>query len=90
MFGAAPNGDMPAAGARRIDPLLQVLDNSGLLRLQSLSPAIDSSLGSFSEVTIDMDGEARSGPKDVGADEFSDVAASPRSLTPTYVGPNAP
>jgi Chondroitinase B len=89
VFGSAPNDDMPASGARRINPLL-VRDPLGVFRLQSTSPAINSSVGSYPEVTIDMDGHARSGTKDVGADEFSTAPAIRRPLTTADVGPNAP
>lgn len=89
VFGAAPNDDMPSNGARRIDPLL-VLGASGLFRLQSTSPAINTSVGSYPEVTVDMDGQSRSGTKDVGADEFSTAPITRRPLTTADVGPNAP
>ncbi|HEV8484995.1 MAG TPA: polysaccharide lyase 6 family protein [Blastocatellia bacterium] len=89
VFGSAPNGDLPASGARRINPQL-VRDSSGVFRLQSTSPAINTSVGSYPAVTIDMDGQARSGAKDVGADEFSTAAITVRPLTTANVGPNAP
>jgi hypothetical protein len=89
VFGAAPNGDLPGSGARRVNPQL-VRDSVGVFRLQSTSPAIDSASGSFSEVVIDMDGQSRSGSKDVGADEQQAGPISNRPLTPADVGPNAP
>jgi len=89
VFGAAANGDMPSSGTRRINPQL-VRDSSGVFRLQSTSPAINSSVGSYPTVTIDMDGQTRSGTKDVGADEFSTAAVTIRPLTTANVGPNAP
>jgi Chondroitinase B len=89
VFGSAPNDDMPASGARRINPLL-TRDPFGVFRLQSTSPAINSSVGSYSEVNIDLDGQARSGTKDVGADEFSTAPVIRRPLTTADVGPNAP
>jgi Chondroitinase B len=89
VFGSAPNGDMPASGARRINPLL-ARDPFGVFRLQSTSPAINSSVGSYPEVTLDLDGHSRSGAKDVGADEFSTAPVIRRPLTTADVGPNAP
>jgi len=89
VFGAAPNGDMPTSGARRVNPLL-ALDSFGVFRLQSTSPAINTAVGSFPEVTIDLDGQPRSGTKDVGADEFSTAPVIRRPLTTANVGPNAP
>jgi parallel beta-helix repeat protein len=89
VFGAAPNGDMPTSGARRVNPLL-ARDSFSVFRLQSTSPAIDTGVGSFPEVTIDLDGQTRSGTKDVGADEFSTAPVVRRPLTTANVGPNAP
>ena len=89
VFGAAPNGDLPASGTRRVNPQL-LRDSSGVFRLQSTSPAINTSVGSYPAVTIDMDGQSRSGTKDVGADEFSTGSITVRPLTTANVGPNAP
>src|SRR5262245_17425793 len=89
VFGAAPNGDMPSSGASRVTPQL-TQDSFSIFRLLSTSPAINTSLGSYPEVIIDLDGQARSGTKDVGADEFSTAPITRRPLTTANVGPNAP
>jgi chondroitinase B-like protein len=89
VFGSAPNDDLPASGARRINPLLS-RDSFNVFRLQSTSPAINSSVGSYPEVNIDLDGQPRSGTKDIGADEFSSAPITRRPLTTANVGPNAP
>jgi chondroitinase B-like protein len=89
VFGSAPNDDMPSNGARRVNPLLS-RDSFSVFRLLSTSPAINTSVGSFPEVTIDLDGQTRSGTKDVGADEFSTATVIRRPLTTANVGPNAP
>jgi Chondroitinase B len=89
VFGSATNGDMPTSGARRVNPLLSQ-DSFSIFRLQSTSPAINTGVGSFPEVTIDLDGHTRSGTKDVGADEFSTAPVIRRPLTTANVGPNAP
>jgi hypothetical protein len=89
VFGSAPNDDMPSSGARRVNPLLS-RDSFGVFRLLSTGPAINTSVGSFPEVTIDLDGQPRSGTKDVGADEFSTATVIRRPLTTANVGPNAP
>ncbi|HKQ72657.1 MAG TPA: polysaccharide lyase 6 family protein [Blastocatellia bacterium] len=89
VFGSATNGDMPTSGARRVNPLLSQ-DSFSIFRLQSTSPAINTGVGSFPEVTIDLDGHSRSGTKDVGADEFSTAPVVRRPLTTANVGPNAP
>jgi poly(beta-D-mannuronate) lyase len=92
-WGAAADGDLPAAGARRVNPLL-LRDSSGVFRLSSTSPAINAAVGSYPEVTLDMDGQNRSGKrigmKDVGADEFARGPIINRPLTTANVGPNAP
>jgi len=89
VFGSAPNDVMPTSGARRVNPLLS-RDSFGVFRLLSTSPAINTSVGSYPEVTIDLDGQPRSGTKDVGADEFSTAPVIRRPLTTANVGPNAP
>jgi chondroitinase B-like protein len=89
IFGSAPNDEMPTSGSRRINPLLS-RDSFGVFRLQSTSPAINTSVGSYPEVNIDLDGQPRSGTKDVGADEFSSAPITRRPLTTANVGPNAP
>jgi poly(beta-D-mannuronate) lyase len=89
VFGAAPNDDLPTSGTRRVNPLLS-RDSFDVFRLLSTSPAISTSVGSYPEVTIDLDGQARSGTKDVGADESSTAPVIRRPLTTANVGPNAP
>jgi len=89
VFGAATNGDMPSSGARRVNPQL-TQDSFSIFRLLSTSPAINTSVGSYPEVIIDLDGQTRSGTKDVGADEFSTAPVIRRPLTTANVGPNAP
>ena len=88
VFGSAPNDDMPSSGSRRVNP--QLVSSGGVFRLSSTSPAIDSAVGSYPGVSIDMDGQIRSGAKDVGADEFMTGPIFRRPLTTADVGPNAP
>ena len=87
VFGVA-NGALPAGGVRRMDPQLS-RDAAGIFRPLSSSPAIDASVGSYSEVSVDLDGQPRSGPRDVGADEASSAPTLNRPLTPADVGPGA-
>ncbi|WP_433187824.1 polysaccharide lyase 6 family protein [Actinoallomurus sp. CA-150999] len=82
-------GDMPADGGRSVNPAL-VVDSGGLDRLAAGSPAIDTATGSYSQVTQDMDLQARSGAKDVGADEYVAGGTQRRALTTADVGPSAP
>jgi hypothetical protein len=63
----------------------------GLQKLSSSSPAINAANGSFySFVTDDMDGQTRTGSRDIGADEFSGATILRRPLTTADVRPNAP
>jgi poly(beta-D-mannuronate) lyase len=61
-------GAMPAGTYDEIDPLLAP-DLLGVYRPQAGSPAIDSAIGDYPAVTVDMDGQTRTDPKDKGADE---------------------
>jgi|RhiMetdeSRZDD1v2_1073273.scaffolds.fasta_scaffold4776740_1 hypothetical protein len=55
------------------------------------SPAINAANGSFySFVTDDMDGQARAGSRDIGADELSVATILRRPGATADVGPNAP
>ncbi|MEM8945389.1 MAG: polysaccharide lyase 6 family protein [Planctomycetota bacterium] len=77
------------AGITVIDPDLQ-LDGNGLWRPSASSPAIDGGQGSYSGLlSDDMDGEARIGIFDVGADEYypdqSTIVRKP--LTGEDIGP---
>jgi hypothetical protein len=61
-------GAMPAGTYDEIDPLLAP-DALGVFRPQAGSPAIDTATGHYPFVTLDMDGQPRTDPKDRGADE---------------------
>ncbi len=80
---------MPTGGYRTVNPQLTA-GTGGLNRLSAASPAINGSTGSFSQVTLDMDGVARSGVKDVGADEYTAGGTQRRPLLPADVGPSSP
>jgi hypothetical protein len=73
-------GAMPAGTFEHTDPRLEVGEN-GLLRLRSDSPAVDSATGEYPRVEFDMDGQARTGAKDRGADEISAGPAAAAPLT---------
>jgi Ca2+-binding RTX toxin-like protein len=69
-----------------VDPLLAE-DSTSEFRLQPGSPAIDAGVGSYPNVTVDMDRQARIGLLDVGADEVSSEPIGNRILTTADVGP---
>lgn len=79
-------GNLPASGYTTVNPLLGP-DASGILHLQSGSPAIGTATGSYAFVTTDQDGQPRDGNPDKGADEFSVAPVSARLLTTNDVGP---
>ena len=80
----------PAAGnpgVSVVDPQLQ-FGADGLWRPGPASPAIDGGTGDYSGLTaIDMDGQARIGIYDVGADEVSAASIVRRPLVAEDVGP---
>jgi poly(beta-D-mannuronate) lyase len=57
-------------GISTVNPQLG-LTPDGLWRLGSNSPAIDAAAGGYGFIVDDMDGQARTGAYDIGADEFS-------------------
>ncbi|MBI2419597.1 MAG: T9SS type A sorting domain-containing protein [Ignavibacteriales bacterium] len=68
------------------DPVLQLADS--LWRLTPASPAINASLGVFDYVRYDIDGQLRSGIKDIGADEYATGSSSLRPMNASDVGPD--
>jgi hypothetical protein len=87
---AGTGGNAPSSGYRVVNPGL-VLDAGGLYRLGSASsPAVNTAAGSYPQVTRDFDLHARSGAKDIGADEFVTGGTQRRPLTTADVGPNSP
>jgi poly(beta-D-mannuronate) lyase len=87
LFGTTA-GSLPSGSYRMVDPKL-ARDAHGLLRPTAGSPVIGAATGSFPQVTVDIDGQARPAAKDVGADQYN-VATPAHPLTPAEVGPQAP
>ncbi|WP_350276074.1 polysaccharide lyase 6 family protein [Kribbella sp. HUAS MG21] len=89
VWGQAATGNMPSAGYTRADPKLTA-GSDGVYRLGSGSAAVNAAkLDHAGQVTDDVDGQPRSAPYDVGADEYSTGTPLRRPLTATDVGPNA-
>lgn len=80
----APLGISPRPGILEVDPQL-VQDSEGLWRPSATSPAIDGAAASGFPVD-DMDGQARIGLYDIGADEFSVAQIVRKPLTVSTVG----
>src|SRR4051794_14467746 len=87
-YGGSLGPKAGASGITVIDPQLQ-LGADGLWRPGAASPAINGGSGNFSSlITTDMDGQARIGIYDVGADEVSAATIVRRPLTSADVGPS--
>jgi poly(beta-D-mannuronate) lyase len=62
--------------------------DAGLLRPANDSPARNGAEGTFAAVTIDIDGQPRTGGLDAGCDQLSARPATNHPLTPADVGPS--
>lgn len=80
-------GIADTGGVKLQDPLLQLADD-GLFRPAEGSPIFGAAEGSFDFVDYDMDGQPRSEPKDVGADQKSSEPVVVYPLKPGDVGPD--
>jgi hypothetical protein len=78
----------PTSAVRAVDPLLA--RDGSVHRIGAGSPAIDAGTGGHTFVTDDMDGQARAGGTDIGADERSSSPGTRGPLSATDVGPEAP
>jgi hypothetical protein len=88
LYNTNGDGDMPSSGYQTANPLL-ARDATGTFHLQAGSPAINAATGAYPAVTFDMDGQPRTAPLDVGADEVATSPVTARILTPGMVGYNA-
>jgi poly(beta-D-mannuronate) lyase len=70
-----------------VDPRFE--RRGGRLMLRRGSPAIDRAQGEYPAVVTDLEGQARRGPRDIGADEYSSAPIRCPLLTPREVGPDA-
>jgi poly(beta-D-mannuronate) lyase len=87
-FGGSLGPKAGASGITVVDPQLQ-FGADGLWRPGPASPAINGGSGNYSSlITTDMDGQARIGIYDVGADEVSAATIVRRPLTSADVGPS--
>jgi hypothetical protein len=80
-------GAIPSGGYTSVNPLL-ARNSTGTFHLQSGSPAIGAATGSYSAVTVDMDGQSRTSPLDAGADETSSAPVTAQILSTSMVGHN--
>ncbi|AUH45140.1 hypothetical protein CXR04_25600 [Streptomyces sp. CMB-StM0423] len=78
---------VPSGAVRAVDPLLA--PDGPVHRIGAGSPAIDAGTDDHAFVTDDMDGQARTGAVDVGADERASSAVTRAPLTAADVGPGS-
>ena len=90
VFYGASLGITQPGGIVIADPQLAAADPYGLRRPGALSPVLDAAVGTYDTVTQDMDGQDRSGLKDIGADEVSALPVLHVPLTAADVGPVSP
>jgi poly(beta-D-mannuronate) lyase len=76
------------AGVKITDPKLNYTADS-LWKQTVISPGIDSAVGNYPFVTVDMDGQQRVVPFDIGADEFSGAVITQRPINKNEVGVSA-
>jgi poly(beta-D-mannuronate) lyase len=88
-FGASLGVSPIPPGITITDPKLAAVGTDGIRHIESNSPAINASQGTYTLVTLDMDGQTRDLLKDIGADEYSGLLFTQRPLTINDVGPNA-
>jgi len=88
LFNVGDAGNMPADGYTTVDPKL-IKTASGAYHLQAGSPAIDNAKGNYPMINFDMDGQLRTAPLDIGADEVSNAVVLTHILYPAEVGYNA-
>ncbi|KJL34785.1 polysaccharide lyase 6 family protein [Microbacterium azadirachtae] len=91
IWGSAANGNIPKVGFTRVDPLL-AQDAAGTWKITTSSPAVNAATQTnhANWVTDDLDGRARTGVYDIGAQEVTGTPATRAPLTTTDVGPSAP
>jgi len=78
-------GNMPAEGYTTADPKL-AKNASGTYHIQAGSLAIDHGSAAYPAVNTDMDGQPRTKPFDIGADEQSNAPVKAHALSPSDVG----
>jgi len=86
-YGASLGISPVPTGITVADPALALAGSDGLRRPSAGSILVDSAKGSYSDVTTDMDGQARGSLQDVGADEVSADPLLHLPLKPADVGP---
>ncbi|WP_413666642.1 polysaccharide lyase 6 family protein [Mucilaginibacter sp. Mucisp86] len=87
LFNVKDAGDMPAGSYTNIDPKL-AKTSADAYHLEAGSPAVNHAIGSYPGIKFDMDGQPRTLPLDIGADELSNAFVQAHVLNPADVGCN--
>ncbi|MFA6540613.1 MAG: chondroitinase-B domain-containing protein [Bacteroidota bacterium] len=88
IFYGAALGITKPAGITAVDPKMIYAADS-LWRIGANSPAVNASAGNYDFVSVDIDGQPRSGIFDTGADEFSSDPVTQKPIRRSDVGPTA-
>jgi poly(beta-D-mannuronate) lyase len=86
IFYGASLGITKPAGITIVNPAMTYGADS-LWRIGEGSPAVDAAVGTYDFVTVDIEGQPRTGVFDVGSDELSDALPAQRPVRKTDVGP---
>ncbi|WP_299188552.1 chondroitinase-B domain-containing protein [uncultured Aquimarina sp.] len=81
-------GELPSSGYEEKNPLFNI-DSNGVPHLKANSPVIGQAIGNYSFIDKDIDGQPRTGSKDIGSDQYNTSATLYKPLTKNDVGPNA-
>lgn len=85
LFDTNGTGYILNKGYKILDPKL-VKDANGVFHLQKNSPAVNAAAGNYPYVNVDMDGQQRVAPLDIGADEVSAFPVKTSILKPKDAG----
>ncbi len=88
IFYGSSLGITKPAGITIVNPILTFASDS-IWHTGSLSPAVNTSVGSYPFVTMDIEGQTRTVPFDAGADEYSTDPVLLRPIRKSEVGPLA-
>ena len=85
LFQVKDAGNMPVEGYTTTDPKL-AKNASGTYHILAGSPTIDHGTAVYPGIGTDMDGQPRTMPFDIGADELSNAPVKAHALSPAEVG----
>lgn len=87
LFNTSGAGSMPAGSYKMADPSF-IKDQAGVFHISKSSIAVNAAKGNYPAVKTDMDGQPRTSPFDIGADEISGAPVTVKPLNPADPGVN--